>query len=85
MSFNVYECFACMSASVPCVPHHLRGQKRVPHPLELELLMSVSHHMGAGCWGPVMNMIYPSQRNRLVSFPDAWFFVHSLKKGGVGE
>lgn len=32
----VYGCFACMYVCASCVPVGHRGQKRVPHPLELE-------------------------------------------------
>jgi hypothetical protein len=43
--FYVYGCFACI-----CVYHiwpgACRDQKRLPDPLELELQMVLSHHMG---------------------------------------
>lgn len=31
-----------------CLPCALRGQRKVSNPLEVELRMSVSHHVGAG-------------------------------------
>ena len=48
--FYVYECFAYVYVFVPCVhmPGALRDQKRALGPLELELQMIVSHHLGAG-------------------------------------
>lgn len=43
--FYTYECFTCMYICASCGPHD--GQKRALDPLELELWMAVSHHMGA--------------------------------------
>ena len=45
--FYVYECIACMYVRTP-VSCSAYGQKRASDPLELELWMVVSRHMGAG-------------------------------------
>jgi hypothetical protein len=45
---------ACMQSRTMCVPDACGGQKRMPNPLELELQVVVSHHVGAGnqIWVP---------------------------------
>jgi hypothetical protein len=52
--FYVQGCCACMSVCVPygsmCVPGVQRGQKRAWDPLELELQMALSCHVGSGNW-----------------------------------
>ena len=44
----MYGYLACMYSYVSRVPDTLRGQKRELDPLELELNMILSHHVGAG-------------------------------------
>jgi hypothetical protein len=46
--FYVIKCFTYMLHGSTCVPDALGGQKRASNPLELELRMAVSHHVGAG-------------------------------------
>lgn len=41
--FSLYECLC-----TTCVSGAQAGQSRVPHTLELEFQMVVSHHLGAG-------------------------------------
>lgn len=40
--------FFCMYVWIMCVPDGHGGQKRMPNPLELELKVVVTHHVGAG-------------------------------------
>jgi hypothetical protein len=46
---NVYVCgyFVCLYVHAVCVCSALRVQKKVFHPLVLELQIVVNHHMGA--------------------------------------
>lgn len=44
--FYVFKCFACMYISTPYVCSAPRDQKKVSDPLELELGMAVSCHVG---------------------------------------
>ena len=46
--FYVYKYFACMSLCLTYMPGTYKGQKRLWNPLELELQMAVSCHVGAG-------------------------------------
>jgi hypothetical protein len=46
--FHVYGYFVWLYVCVPHVPCAYRGQKRVSDLMELELQISVSHHVDAG-------------------------------------
>lgn len=46
--------FVCMYTYVPQVSIALRGQEKVLGPLELDLQMVVSCHVGAGNWTRVL-------------------------------
>lgn len=45
-----YEGFVCMRICALYACSACPGQKRVLDPLELEIVMDVSHHMGTGNW-----------------------------------
>ena len=46
--FCMYECIASLHVGMPVLCNACRGQKEVLDPLELELWMVVSCHVGAG-------------------------------------
>jgi hypothetical protein len=57
LKISFYEvCFACMFVYVPGI---CGGQKRASEPLGLELLMVISHHVGA--WNPIQVLWKSSQ------------------------
>lgn len=55
----MYECFTHMYVCTICVSGAQISQKRVLYPLELELKLVSSHHVGAG------DQPYPQQKQQL--------------------